>query len=177
MSDLLRSAFHRGPVQIEADGIVFVFDYRPASWWLERFGSGAWNLDLLRHADDASYEALLDRLESGRARPEDANRVARRALAEAAGRPWWEAERLVSVLGNSEMLGAALRGADPEHMSLAAFLSVVYSLLMKGADMKDRMKIEAELSVPPYEAAGEEEEEDFTAMVSAMRNMPGVSIG
>lgn len=100
------------------------------------------------------------------------------ALAEAAGRPWWEAERLIGTLSSDAVLGTLLmRGCDPSRMTLAALLSAVWTLLMEGRkDDAARAMLEAELTMPPPEAAGEAPEDDMSSMVAAMRAMPGVSM-
>jgi hypothetical protein len=176
--DLLRSAFHHGPVTVTLDDVTYTFPYRTASQWLSMVSGGHWALDVLRSADAESYERFVQRAEDGEAGPDDLQRIARAALAEASGFHWWEAERLMSLLGEPRMLGTVLHhGADPDRLSLAAVLAIVYSLIMQGSE-KDQVKVEAEISVPPPGAVTEEDgDEDFSAMVDRMRSLPGISIG
>src|SRR5574341_522487 len=54
--------------------------------------------------------------------------------------------------------------------------SYIWTLLMEGRkDDAARAMLEAELTMPPPEAAGEAPEDDMSSMVAAMRAMPGVS--
>lgn len=176
MSDALRAAFSRGPVTVDVDGIRFSFPHATASEWVTCLASAHWHADLFRRADPASYEAFLDRAEEGRAGARELSAVAHAALTAAAGRPWWEAERLVYVLADPSLLGAVLRtGADPDRLTLAGFLAVVYSVLVTGQDTAGRMKIDSELSVPPPEAAGEGDD-DLSSVVASLRSMPGVRV-
>lgn len=175
MSDALRAAFSRDPLTVQADGITYRIPYRPAAPWLALLASANWHMAVFRLVDGAAYEAFMERAEDGQAGAGELARMAHAALTVAAGRPWWEAERLVGTLSDPSLLGAVLRsGVDPETLSLAAFLAVVYSVLVTGQDTAGRMKIDAELSVPPPEAAGDDMDDDMTSVVEAMRRLPGV---
>lgn len=178
MPDLLRSAFSRGPVRVTVDGITYVLQYESAAQWMLHFTEPHWMLSVLRGVDADSYEQLMDRMETGRAGPLDADRVACTVLAEAGGRAWWESYRLATALREPTLLGAVLGRADPDRLSLAGFLAVVYATVIEGASTTDRMKIEAEIAIPPAGAVlTDDDPDDMAAMVRQMRNLPGVRTG
>ena len=160
------------------DGISYTIPHLCAGGWLSVISRPDWTARVLQLADPDSYESFLQRAEAGEYGQAEINRLARSVLSEASGRTWWEAERLIAQLRHDPLLGAVLStGADPSRLTLAAFLSVIYAVLVRGADHRARTQIEAELTIPPPEAAGEGPEEDMSAMVSRMRAMPGVSTG
>lgn len=180
MTDLLRAAFGTQPVIVERDGITYTFPSRTAGGWLETLAGPDWHADILRMAEEEPYGEFLTRAEAGELGRTHLAAMARDVLAAVSGRPWWVAERLVALLRDPEsmMLGHVLQRADPSRMSLAAFLSVEYALLMKGASDVDRMKIESELLVPPPGAeVPDDGPDDFAATVARARSIPGVSIG
>lgn len=177
MPDLFRSAFHRGPLRVDHHGTVFTAPWMPAGRWLDLLSSPQWHADVFRLCEEDQYEGFLSAVLDGDADVDDLVAVARALLSEAAGRPWWEAERLASLLGVSVLLGGVMAdGPDPENVSLAVFLSVVHTALMKtAADEMKRMQLTAELSVPPPGAESDEPEDDMATIVGRMRGMPGVS--
>jgi hypothetical protein len=101
-----------------------------------------------------------------------------KAIAQASGREWWEALRLVNMVDDPVMLGRlTVAGVDPERLSFAAWCAAVYHLATDGADQKERFKFDSKLMAPPsmpeaFEAA---QEDDFAAMVMMARNLPGMS--
>lgn len=180
MSDFLRAAFRTDPVEIERDGITYVFPSRTAAGWLGCFAGRDWPGDVLRLAEEGPYEAFLARAEAGELTRVHLQVLARDVLARVSGRRWWEAERLIGLLKDPEsmMLGNVMQHADPARMSLAAFLAVEHALLLGNVSDVDRMKIESELSVPPPGAeVPDDQTEDFAATVARARAIPGVSIG
>lgn len=179
MTDLLRAAFRSQPVRVESDGFAYVFPHLTAARWLERLAEPGWTRAVMQLADDASFEAFLCRAEDGEAGPDDMHKVARSVLARVAGRPWWEAEKLIAVLDSPLLLGSVLgQGADPESLTLAAFLAVVHAALLRGQDAEGRMKLEAELFAPPPEAVDDlPEDEQMADVVARMRAVPGMRVG
>lgn len=178
MADL-RAVFRSGPFTVDAGGRPYVFDHRSAAQWAETLSGDGWVTGVLSMLGSASHERLLNEIETGGTGRDGIVSLARSALTAAAGRPWWEAERLVASLRNDSVLGSLmLRGCDPARMSLAALCSAVWTLLMEGQDKTGRIQLEAEISMPPPDAAeGDAPEDDMSAMVSRMRAMPGVSAG
>lgn len=163
----------------------FFFPLRPAREWLEIMGSNSWPVAVVNTLPTGDHERFLDDVESGQLGTADVRAFAHSALAQSAGRPWWEAERLVNACfsDGGRLLGTVLtNGVDPSRMTLAVFLACVWATLTKGADAEAMIKLESALLVPPPEAtpeerAGLDDDDDVFAMVDRMRAMPGVRTG
>lgn len=130
-----------------------------------------------------AFGRFIDKVESDELDAGDVRTFAHSALAQSAGRPWWEAQRLIGACFNDggRLLGTVLmRGVDPSRMTLAAFLACVWAKLTENADVTSLAKLESELLVPPPEATEDERaavDEDVFTMVERMRAMPGVRTG
>lgn len=189
MADSFRAAaFRTGPFTLSLGaGTVtrqFAFPLCPAREWLEIMSSDSWAVTVVNTLPTGDYERFLDDVESGQLGAADVRALAHSALAQSAGRPWWEAERLVNACfsDGGRLLGTVLtHGVDPSRMTLAVFLACVWATLTKGADAAAMAKLESELLVPPPDATDEEraglDDDDVFAMVDRMRAMPGVSVG
>lgn len=112
--------------------------------------------------------------------------VERAALEVAAGRPWWEADRLARSLmepGNRAILYGELmlRGLDLERLSLSAALDAIYALIRRliSHDEAALARFDAGLAViPPGVSAAELEdqvttEDEFAAMMLEHQQMFG----
>jgi hypothetical protein len=164
--------------------MVFTFPHRSAAAWMDVMSRSTWPVEVVQAMDADSYSELLDHAEAGQFVPDDIVALARAALAEAGGRPWWQVQRLcnVATAGDGRLLGAlVLGGASPERLSLAAFCSAVWAKLTEHADAVGMMKAEAELAVPPPEVTAAEleaaDQASMTDLVQAARSMPGVRTG
>lgn len=181
MSEFARAAFRPldEAVAVELDGDTYSFRALSAEGWLSVLGSGDWVVNLLgAYAVGSAYRAMLDRVAEGDSPPDTPVRLARAALADAAGRPWWEAERLASASLTPSTLGHVLgRGVQPYMLTLAAFLATVEAALLASLDDTKRLQFEAEITMPPPEALGEVAEEDPVAVMQRLRGMTGVRIG
>lgn len=181
MAELAAAAFRTGPFTITVDGSGYTFPSLTALRWLEILPDRRWALHLVQAMDSDSYERFLTGAEGGRIQPDGLVRIARAALAEAAGRPWWEAERLVmAALGNDRILGRVMMsGPDLERITLAVFCAVTWSVITHGAGPEDMLKLESQLTVPPPEALAEEipQEQDLASLAQRLRQLPGVSVG
>lgn len=179
MSDFGAAAFRSTPYTVHVDDAEYVFHPVPAARWLDALGAPGWPLTVTSNfTEGMSYTRLYDALSEDRLPEDHVLRTARAALAEAAGRPWWEAERLASMALRPEFLGHLLmRGADPATMTLAAFLALVHATVMQAQDRMGQMKFDAEISMPPPEALDEVPEEDVSVTVERMRAIAGVRVG
>ena len=161
----------------------FPFPVLPAGDWLEIFGKNNWIIATVNSTPADAYEELLNGVESGELGTADVLAFAHSALAQSAGRPWWEAERLIGACFNDSgrLLGPVfLHGVDPSRLTLAAFLACVWAKLTENADATALAKLESELLVPPPEATEDERaavDDDVFSMVERMRAMPGVRTG
>lgn len=181
MADFSAAAFRRGPIELDIDGHHYTLPAMSAAQWLDLLSGPVWALEVFRRVDDTAYGEFLARVDAGDAGVREMTRVANEALAAAAGRSWWEALRLAHIAtGAPTVLGSILlRGVDPEHLTLAAFLSVTWVVVMQGRDDMARTQLEMELGTPPPEALEEagEPEMDMATLVASMRAAPGVSVG
>lgn len=88
----------------------------------------------------------------------------RELLTEAAGRPWWEADRLIRSSGASwHIIGGELTrlGVDLATVSLAAALNAIYVICVRTMDEKERNKFDLELRLPPIGVEGVSTEEMY----------------
>lgn len=185
MPDIRSAAFRTQPFPITVNGVELMFPTLPAARWLEAFGSPAFHVSVAHMMTVDQRDPLLDALSSGRLSVEDVvQKLAHTALAEAAGRPWWEAWKLMSSVVNQDtggrLLGSlVLAGVDAERITLAAWCSAVWALITRNADTTELMKMEMQLQMPPpgEEADGWDDVEDFNATAARLRSMPGVSVG
>lgn len=183
MDDFPSAAFRSQPFVVLVGVHSYAFPVLTARDWLEFFGSGNWVTHSVSALPNEAHTLFIDRVESGELSPTDVRLFAHSALAQSAGRPWWEAERLVGACfsDGGRLLGTVLLGGvDPSRMTLAAFLACVWAALTKGADATALAKMEGELLVPPPEATPEERggaDDDVFAVVERLRNMPGVRTG
>jgi hypothetical protein len=144
------TTFRLRPVDVQFGGWLYRMEPRPAADWIEAVLSG----------DLADIFPGL--------------RAAHEALAAAAGRPWWEAQRLIQSASDPRIkavvFGALVRsGFDFEVRPLAAFLDAAYSFAVENTTEEQRAKLDLELKTPPPGAGeaevydDEEAEADFMA--------------
>jgi hypothetical protein len=128
----------------------------PASVWIE----AVLNPDglaifpgLVRDPDEFSraFRAVL----RGRITPDQVAKAARDSLAAAAGRNWWEADRLIRGCATESSWPVVhgeltLHGVDLGQISIAAFCDAVYAMCVgKMHKEDDRSKFDWELTRPP----------------------------
>lgn len=109
---------------------------------------------LMSDDDQARVE---DMLLDGETDAEEIVERSRDALQAAAGRPWWEADRLVRSSAESwVIIGGELTrlGVDLEKVSLAAALNAIYVICVRTMTEEERNKFDTELRMPPVGVAG-----------------------
>jgi len=99
-------------------------------------------------------------------------------LTAAAGRPWWEADRLIRSSGASwHIIGGELTrlGVNLGAESLAAVLNAIYVVCVRTMDEKERSKFDIDLRLPPVGVEGVTAEEmyDQRAAESAFMALMG----
>lgn len=134
---------------------MFRIDPLPAADWIEAILTedlAAIFPGLLRDRglEGDVWAMLLD----GTAGRDELVSAAQHALAGAAGRSWWEAQRLVhaaaEVRAKPVIFGALVRaGFDFQVRSFSAFLDAVYSFAVEGATDEARLRMDTELRSPP----------------------------
>lgn len=176
------------PVEIivELAGYEYVIPPLPAVEWLTAVladDGGRIVPGLLERADQSAI--WLDFV-NGAFDGEELATVERAALEVAAGRPWWEADRLIRNLmepGNRAVLYGELmlRGLDLQRLSLSAALDAIYALIRRliSHDEAALARFDAGLSAIPAGVKAEEleeqttTEEEFAAMMLEQQQMFG----
>jgi len=176
------------PVEVEVDlaGYTYAIPALPSSDWLTAVltdGGGQIVPGLLNEADRRLVWA--DFL-AGEFTSEELATAERDALAAAAGRPWWEADRLIRSLVAPDNFATLhgelmLRGLQFDVLSLAAMLNAVYALVRKmiSHDEAALARFDAGLTaIPPGVAVEElydpeEAANDFLAAMQEQQSMFG----
>lgn len=102
----------------------------------------------------------------------------RELLTAAAGRSWWEADRLIrSSAASWHIIGGELTrlGVDLGKVSLAAALNAIYVICVRTMDEKERNKFDIDLRLPPIGVEGVKAEDmyDERAAASAFAALMG----
>jgi hypothetical protein len=151
-------------IEVELGGEVFQVPPRPASEWFVAI-LGEEPLPLIPGlmdvaASDRIGELLLDD-------EIDVDLLVtrhRELLTIAAGRSWWEADRLIRSAGESwHIIGGELTrlGVDLDKVSLAAALNAIYVICVRTMDEKERNKFDIDLRLPPIGVEGVTTEEMY----------------
>lgn len=163
----------RSPLLITVAGARVSIPHRPAAVWAEAIPRLNVLASLLAEPEDRALLAdlVLTRPEAGRELRAESLRI----LAEATGRKWWEAGRLISTSVGPEVLGRlVLSGVDAWERSVGEWCAATYALCVKGNDEKGRIRFDFSLSIPP---PGYEDEwddgEDPAAVQAALGSMLG----
>lgn len=158
------------PVVVTLGGEEFEIPALPAADWMEALAAGddAVVPGLLSAGDE---QAVVDMLLDGEVASSEMSDAANDAVAVAAGRPWWEARRLVglAMAQPDRVLGALmLRGFDFEARSLGGLCAAVYALATEGMDKKERQKLDMQLKQVPAEVLAEDDDALSDAFMAAM---------
>jgi len=172
-----RSPYSRDPLYISVAGREIQVPYAPAAVWIDALLAGGGTTALLvALTDEETGDRVLSGLLEGDVELSAVQQGSYDLLAAAAPYRWWKTAKLLSAAGRDDLTGhLLLSGVDPWQRSAAEIACTVYALLTKGADQKNRFKIDAEIDDPPPGIVDDEwmSEDDFTAMVDAARNAPG----
>jgi hypothetical protein len=166
-------------LEVELGGDTFVVAAQPAADWFLAILDEDVPLPLIpgmmgQDAEDRIADLLLD----GDITPELIVTRSRELLTAAAGRPWWEADRLIRSSGASwHIIGGELTrlGVDLNTVSLAAALNAIYVICVRTMDDKERNRFDIDLRLPPVGAEGVTAEElyDQRAAESAFAALMG----
>jgi hypothetical protein len=152
-------------LDVELGGETFVVPARPAAEWFLAILDEDVPLPLIpgmmgADAEDRITDLLLD----GAVTAELIAVRSRELLTAAAGRPWWEADRLIRSSGASwHIIGGELTrlGVDLGKVSLAAALNAIYVVCVRTMDEKERNKFDIDLRLPPIGVEGVAPEEMY----------------
>jgi hypothetical protein len=128
--------------------------------------------------DADAEERIGDMLLDGEVSAEEITTRSRELLTAAAGRPWWEADRLIRSSGAQwHIIGGELTrlGVDLGDVPLAAALNAIYVICTRTMDEKERNKFDVDLRLPPIGVDGVKAEElyDVRAAESAFAALMG----
>lgn len=114
-------------------------------------------------------ERITDMLLDGDTDTDEIIKRSRELLTEAAGRPWWEADRLIrSAAHEWQIIGGELTrlGVDLSKVSLAAALNAIYVICVRTMDEKERSKFDIDLRQPPIGVEGVATEDMYDAQAA-----------
>lgn len=166
-------------LEVELAGETFVVPPRPAVEWFLAILDEDVPLPLIPGLMDSdAEERIVDLLLDEQVSAEDIAVRSRELLTAAAGRPWWEADRLIRSSGASwHIIGGELTrlGVDLNAVSLAAALNAIYVICTRTMDEKERNKFDIDLRMPPIGVEGVKPEElyDQRAAESAFAALMG----
>lgn len=168
-------------IDVELAGEVFTVPPRPAADWFLAILDEDSPMPLIPGLMDADAdERIGDLLMDEVIDPELIVKRSRELLTEAAGRSWWEADRLIRSSGASwHIIGGELTrlGVDLTTVSLAAALNAIYVICVRTMDEKERNKFDIDLRLPPIGVEGvttEEMYDEKAAEAAFMALMGGV---
>jgi len=166
-------------LDVELAGENFVVPARPAVDWFLAILDEETPLPLIPGLmDSAAEDRITDLLLDGEVDADLIVKRSRELLTAAAGRPWWEADRLIRSSGASwHIIGGELTrlGVDLGKVSLAAALNAIYVICVRTMDEKERNKFDIDLRLPPVGVEGVTTEEmyDQQAAESAFAALMG----
>lgn len=166
-------------LEVELAGETFVVPPRPAvDWFLAILDEDAVLPLVPGLMSGESEERVTDMLLDGEITTDLIVTRSREVLTAAAGRPWWEADRLIRSAGASwHIIGGELTrlGVDLEKVSLAAALNAIYVICVRTMDEKERNKFDIDLRLPPIGVEGVKTEEmyDQRAAEAAFASLMG----
>lgn len=166
-------------LDVELGGETFIVPARPAVDWFLAILDEDVPLPLIPGLMDAAAEERIgDMLLDGEVSAELIATRSRELLTAAAGRPWWEADRLIRSSGAQwHIIGGELTrlGVDLNAVSLAAALNAIYVVCVRTMDDKERNKFDIDLRLPPIGVEGVKPEDmyDQRAAESAFAALMG----
>lgn len=145
-------------LEVELAGETFVVPPRPAVDWFVAILDEDAALPLIPGLMSASAEERITDLLLDEAIDTDLIVTrSRELLTAAAGRPWWEADRLIRSSGRDwHIIGGELTrlGVDLGKVSLGAALNAIYVICVRTMDEKERNKFDIDLRLPPIGVEG-----------------------
>lgn len=150
------------PVTVEVAGRTVTVPAAPAAEWLLALASdGPVYAVIPGMLADDDQAAVTMALLTGQIDGDGLEAAFCTVVADVAGRPWWEAMRLVGHAGGDEVYGhLLLHGVDPARVTLAGFCSAVYALITQHMEEKSRNQFDFDLKLPPSGVVAEAEDWD-----------------
>jgi hypothetical protein len=150
---------------VDLGGETFTVPPLPAVSWFVAILDESMPLPLIPGLmSDEAQARIEDMLWTGEVDTQDVITRSRELLTAAAGRPWWEADRLIRSSAESwQVIGGELTrlGVDLNAVSLAAALNAIYVVCVRTMDEKERNKFDIDLRLPPIGVEGVTTEEMY----------------
>lgn len=142
-------------VDVDVAGQTFTIPPHPAAVWMLALNDGGL-LDIVPGMLEEP-DVLDDQFEDNPHLAEECVAAARHAIAAVSGTAWWSAARLAVTIPGS-WIGAelAVRGIDPDRLSLGSYLHAAYHLAVKHMDDAKASMFEMQLDAPPQGVAPDE---------------------
>ncbi len=152
-------------LDVDLAGETFTVPPRPAADWFVAILDQDTPLPLIPGLmDGEAEERITDLILSGQLDTDEIVTRCRELLTAAAGRPWWEADRLIRSAAESwQIIGGELTrlGVDLGSVSLAAALNAIYVVCVRTMEEKERNKFDIDLRLPPIGVEGVTTEEMY----------------
>lgn len=165
----------RAPVRVCVGGRDLLLPYRPAAEWMAATRRLPGLVSQL--ATPEQREVLITLVMDQPGAAADLPREGRRILGEATGRKWYQALRLINTAADPEALGRLLlAGLDPWERTIGEWCAATYALAVKGADEKQRGRLDFRLALPPRGFEDEWDDDgglDPEATLSAVQALTG----
>jgi hypothetical protein len=145
-------------IEVTMGGWVYLIPALPAAEWIAAVSTNDAFEIVPGLMGEETVADVWDQLDLGEITLEEIGVCARHALEAAAGRPWWEAQHLISgAIQSWDVIGGRLNlaGVNLQEQSIGAFCNTIYALATKDMEKKDRMKFDMELTRPPVDAVEE----------------------
>lgn len=174
----------RAQIELSDGGQVWLLDLpvRPTREWAAALAEGDLEAIVPELLEPASRDLLIEVIRDGRLGERMHSRMVNAVVAEASGRPWMVAVRLLNWTERNwaDFHGYCLLHGLPEPLALPldAYCDVVWHVLMANQDDKGRAKLEFEFS-KPVPGADDEDDEAWAGLerdsfMQAMGNLSAV---
>lgn len=152
------------PVTVTVAGRAVQLRAATAAEWIDALASPAFTETVFaRMADPEAMKPVYLSMAVGKTTLMDMQRAAREAVTAAAGLPWWKTARLVGWAtygAPADLWGLlVLRGVDAERMTIAAWCSAVWAIVVENRDAAGKERMRFNLALPPE---GEVDMSDWT---------------
>lgn len=168
------TALSRDPSTVRIGGREFLIPWQPAAVWIKHLDYN--QVVAVRLVDPQERDVMAEAVLESPDGLEQLWAESRRVLSEQTGRKWWEGLRLLATSVSPEVLGhLTLAGVDPWKVSLGQWCAATYTLCVRDADAKGRLKFDFSLSIPPegFEDEWDDGADDAENIESAVAKLMG----
>ena len=147
----LGSAVRAQPFTTTIAGVTVTVEAAMADRWLDAIPGNPMTSVVPGMCSADDRRAISRALIAGAMSDEDLWEAASAAIAEASGRPWWEAVRLAGIADqNRHLLGMlTIEGVHAHVVTLGAWCDAAFVMVLRNMDEKKRPRFEADLMIPP----------------------------